>query len=342
MRSTRTVAAVVGIALLIAGCGLATNGGAGEPGGEADPPTTVPPGESSRSPNTELDGSDPVGEDAPPPVTIQWDDQSRQLEAWTYCFGNVCADGIPPEDPFDVGNPDQVVVDFPLADWAFTATFREADAACPRVHHAELTARGDGTHLLEPVGDAGSWDVELFGRGDGDLATSFRWTTPVDGPVAGPEARVAVLADHDGRLDSYGVELALRQLATTPEEAAATITVHNAAGEQLAVIDPPRRDNDRRAGQPDGACVEQGRVYWDADVAATGRSSDQWADVPLSDGPFAYEVEVVLDGSRHVATATWPDDEFADFAPSVPLTFSPPLPGPADTDDGGTTPSEPS
>jgi hypothetical protein len=37
---------------------------------------------------------------------------------------------------------------------------------------------------------------------------AHRWSTS--------EARIALLADHDGRLDSYGVELELSNLAQTP------------------------------------------------------------------------------------------------------------------------------
>ena len=37
--------------------------------------------------------------------------------------------------------------------------------------------------------------MTLFGRGNGDLFVTFRWTTPSDGPMPVPEARLAVLAD---------------------------------------------------------------------------------------------------------------------------------------------------
>src|SRR5688500_4065230 len=48
--------------------------------------------------------------DAPPPVTVRFFDRSVDLLAWTYCYGNVCADGSPPAEPPDVGDPEQVIV----------------------------------------------------------------------------------------------------------------------------------------------------------------------------------------------------------------------------------------
>jgi hypothetical protein len=46
----------------------------------------------------------------------------------------------------------------------------------------------------------------------------------------------------------------------------------------------------------------------------------------LGAAPFQYVIELELDGDVHTATATWPDDEAPDFAPNVPLEFTPPLP----------------
>lgn len=58
-----------------------------------------------------------------------------------------------------------------------------------------LEATDDGALLLRPAGHAGTYDVTLFGKGDGDLFVTFRWTTPSDGTLSPPEARLAVLAD---------------------------------------------------------------------------------------------------------------------------------------------------
>jgi len=61
--------------------------------------------------------------ESPPPVTVRYFDQSIDLLAWSYCYGSVCADGFPPAEPPDVGSPQEVIVEFPLEGWSFTASF---------------------------------------------------------------------------------------------------------------------------------------------------------------------------------------------------------------------------
>jgi hypothetical protein len=119
--------------------------------------------------------------DAPPPVTVRYGDRSLDLRAWTYCFGNVCADGFPPAPPPDVGSPQAVVIEFPRDGWSFTATFVPAANECVRAERVRLDPTPDGRFVLMPVGEADTYDVTLFGKGDGDLVVTFRWTTPRDG-----------------------------------------------------------------------------------------------------------------------------------------------------------------
>jgi hypothetical protein len=116
-----------------------------------------------------------------------------------------------------------------------------------------------------------------------------------------------VLADNDGVIDSYGVELFLSDLAATPGSAEATVTVRSSEGR--AHVHPT----------PAESCGA-GTVSWN------GPMEDGKAASALGTGPFTYEVIVVLDGVSHVAEATWPDDVMADNEPSVALTFDPPLP----------------
>ena len=162
---------------------------------------------------------------------------------------------------------------------------------------------------MRPAGPADTYDVTLFGRGDGDLFVTFRWTTPSDGPMPVPSARLAILADHDGAMDSDGLELELANMASRPESAEAEVTVTAADGNSLTF------DASRAAG-----CWSEGTVYWDGPAQAGRAAAD------LRPAPFTYDVVVTLDGARHTATATWPDDEIVGNEPSVSLHFDPALP----------------
>lgn len=245
----------------------------------------------------------------PPPVTVRAGDRTVNLEAWTFCFTNGCADGSPPLNPPDLGAAARIEVEFALPGWTFEAEFVPVGEQCPRRHTVAVAQTDDHTFTLEPAGPADTYDVTLFGRGDGDLFVTFRWTTPSDGPMPIPHARLAVLADHDGAVDSYGVELELANLASTPEAAMAEVTVTSASGESMTF------EADRAPG-----CVAEGVIYWDgpdrAGLEAAGLG-------PL---PFTYEVLVTLDGLQHSATAVWPDDEIEGNEPSVVLDFTPALP----------------
>ncbi len=274
--------------------------------GSATPTPSSPATEPATEPAAEVE----YGSDAPPPVTVRSGDRSIDLAAWTFCFGNLCADGNQPADPPDVGSPEEVTVEFPLPGWSFTASFVPAGQRCGRVQQAPLTETADGRFILRPIGHADTYDVTLFGRGNGDLFVTFRWTTPTDGPLPEPEARLAVLAGHDGQVDSYGVELEVSNLARTPLKAEATITVRARSGEEITF----------EATRAKSRCWPEGTVYWDGpdqrglDAAALGKR------------PFTYEVDLVLDGTHYVATASWPTDEIAGNEPSVALEFTPDLP----------------
>lgn len=306
MLRTGWAMAALAVLLVPAGCGGATPDDqvGGGPQGTSTPTapsaTATPMTETAALPES----------DAPPPVTVRFFDDSVALQAWTFCYRTLCADGSPPAAPADVGSPEEVLVEFPLPDWSFTASFQPAGKPCGRIQETPLEAAGDRRFVLRPAGRAGTYDVTLFGRGDGDLFTTFRWTTPVDGTLPTPQARLAVLANDDGPVDSYGVELELNNLAATPKQASARITVRAADGDAV-VFDATRSDL---------GCLPEGTVYWDApDEQGTAAAA-------LGNGPFTYEVELVLDGVRHVAEATWPGDQIAGNEPSVALHFTPELP----------------
>jgi hypothetical protein len=294
------------VSLLLAGCGEAGP----EPQVEAAPGTTTAAAPSSE-PTASAEPAPPLDLEKPPLVTVRFFDESVALEAWTYCYRNVCADGAPPVDPPDVGNPGEVVVEFPLREWSFGAEFRLAGKKCGRIQVVPLEPVGDGRFLLRPAGYAGTYDVTLFGRGAGDLFTTFRWTTPADGPLPTPEARLAVLAHSARRPHSYGVELELTNLVRTPKHASARITVQARDGEAITF----------GAKRSDLRCLPEGTVYWD------GPDAKGLEAAALGEGPFDYRVELELDGMRYVAVATWPADEIAGNEPSVALHFTPSLPG---------------
>ena len=281
--------------------------GDGEPSVDL-PPVTTP----DKTPTS--DGSSPPaatkrGRNTPPPVTVRSSDQSVELTSWSHCFGNRCISGGPPPEPPDVGSPDEVFVEFPLDGWSFDAYFTPAGEKCGRIQQAPVEDTGEGL-VLRPAGYAGTYDVTLFGRGNGSLSVTFRWTTLEDGPLPTPEARTAILGGSARNPDSYGIELALDNLAETPEQASATITVKAAKGESLtfeANLARPR-------------CRPEGSLYWDGPDDMGRRATE------LGEGPFRYRVEIVLDGKRYTAKATWPDDEIKGNEPSVRLDFRPALP----------------
>ena len=248
--------------------------------------------------------------DAPPPVTVRAGDKSFDLKPWTYCYDTGCADGAPPQNPPDLGQAAQVEIEFPLDGWTFEAEFVPAGNSCPRRQSVPVEQTGAGTYVATPAGVADTYDVTLFGRGDGDLFVTFRWTTPSDGPMPIPHARLAVLADHDGRVDSYGVELELSDLGRTPEGATAEVTVAAANGESLTFDASPVPQC-----VADGTCSGMGQIRPGSMRPRSGPA------------PFMYEVVVTLDGVEHAATATWPADQIPGNEPSVALEFSPPLPG---------------
>ena len=277
-------------------------------------PVSTPTPEESTTPREKSTYPDqPIGQgplEAPPPVTIKTPDQVIDLFAWSYCHKTGCVNGSPPNPPH-IGSPEQVIVEFPLEEWSFSANFTPADERCGRNHTVRLEPTAAGRFVLRPAGYADTYDVSLFGEGNGSLSVGFRWTTPTDGPLPEPEAHAAILSGEGGQITSYGIELSLSNLAETPKEASATITVEDADGDSIT-FEP------ELARRP--PCPPEGSVYWD------GPNDKGLEAAQLGPGPFEYIVELTLDGKRYVGTATWPNDEIRGNEPSVSLDFSPELP----------------
>jgi hypothetical protein len=243
-----------------------------------------------------------------------------KLNAYSFCWSEPagpgesrearCADGVPPAVPPDVGNPPEIQIEFPVPGFSFSAAFQRAGQACGRVQTVPVERGADGTFLLRPAGYADTYDVILSGRGGDSLTTMFRWTTPTDGPLPVPQARLALVSGHDGQIGSYGVELEVENLSETPKTAAATITATAANGRSLTF-------DATRSTRP---CWPKGTVYWD------GPKQKGQAAASLGAAPFAYRVVLNLDGIRYEASARWPGDVIEGNEPSVALRFNPPLP----------------
>lgn len=251
----------------------------------------------------------------PPPFRIRYDGKEIRLGPHTYCYGNSCVDGFDP-DPVDIGSPAEVRVFvpgvFPELDVYLHEHVADGDEArCEgRAFAAPAEDLGGGWYLLRPFGPAGDYDLSLFAHGGGDMAAELRWTTPADGPSPTPSARLALIADNDGRPDSYGLELSIEDLESAPDDATATIEVTAGNGRSLT-FDATRAPS---------LCEGTDTVFFDGpDAKATEASR-------LGGFPFTTTVTLTLDGVVHNATATYPDDEIEGNEPSVALEFEPALP----------------
>jgi hypothetical protein len=288
--------------LVVAGCAT------GQPAatGGAAPPSPVPP-----SPTVTITHGERHGDvEQPPPFRVRYGDTELHLNPVTYCYKFTCVDGRDSGPP-EVGSPERLFVFVPVFT-EFTVEQVGGDDYCAgRRVAAEVTPLGEGWWSVHPRGPAGEYRVTLFARGQGgDMAAELRWTTPHDRPLPEPSARLALIADHDGRPDSYGLELSVQDLPTTPSQYHATITVTASNGRSLTF----------EATRSPEACAGEGAIVFDEPDALAKQAAQ------LGDFPFTMRVELTLDGVTYVATATYPDDEIPGQEPAVALAFDPPLP----------------
>ncbi len=305
----RAVVGVVGsaavvAAIIVGASALRTDGNAEEP------PLTGP----DPSPTTAdvADVAPEWDEEGAPTVVLQLDGQQAVLEPWGYCYGNSCVDGMPVPPFEDAGERNLVAFSFPLKGWTFEATFSPAgESRCERTINVPVEKTGNYTFEVPTAGVAGAYEVGLFGRGPGgDVITTFTWTTTETGFLPDPTGYAGIVADNDGEPDSYGIEVGLEALASSPADASVTITV-TAANGRSTTIGPIAQDE---------VCAGDGRVNFVGDEADGKRAA------ALGPSPFVYRLEITLDGQTYVGTAVWPRDEKPDLAPYAALKFEPPLP----------------
>lgn len=254
---------------------------------------------------------DPDQLDEPPAVVIAGRDVHLELEPWTTCWSNYCADGAPPADLDQVTMDEPLYVEFPVEGWEFSASIRPIDSTCGASQTEKLDKMSATVFRLPPLGIAGDKAVTVSGRGPGgDVFVTFQWRTNITGVLRVPASSLSLLVDHDGEVDSYGVEFSVSGLASTPETIDASVVVTASDGPSHTVTLDPF----------DTGCTGEGAAYMDAPV------DEGLIAAALGDPPFTYDVTLSIDGQTYQATATWPDETVDECDPCVPLTFDPPLP----------------
>ena len=304
---------VVAASLLTCACG-------GQPSLTVhEEPTATPTGPAPTA--TSTSGAQPeVPGSPPPPFRVRYDEQELVLHPHTYCLG-ACVDGVPLSPP-EVGSPVELQVYVPVEEFTLSVHARELtreprpdrpffNATCGgRSFALPVEDLGDGWWVVRPAGPAAHYDVELFAQGGGDMIANLRWRTPADQAMPEPSARLALIAEHDGRPDSYGLELAIDELAETPARAVAEIEVTAGNGRSLTF----------EATQAKDSCRSEGDLYFD------GPDEPAKAAAGIGGFPFTTTVTLTLDGRVHRASAVYPDDEIEGHEPSVALEFTPELP----------------
>jgi hypothetical protein len=253
-----------------------------------------------------------------PPVFLWLDGREERLLPWTSCYSSpsgagACIDGMPVPPFADVGDRDTVEFRFPLPGWTFQATFTPlADDVCERSITVDARATGTYTFEVPLAGPPGDYQVDLFGRAPegGDVIMTFRWSTTEQGKIPAPHGYAGVVGGDRTETHAYPPEIGLADIADLGRRPTASLTVTAANGESLTV---PRM-------RVDSHCWSDGSVFFRApDGAEAGV-------LALGPRPYTYTVEVVLDGTTHTGTGTWPNDEETGNEPYVTLDFSPALP----------------
>jgi hypothetical protein len=250
----------------------------------------------------------PLDTEGPPPINLRAKDHAIEVRSHAFCWspigGNraaVCVDGRPGSEVPDIGTIDEIELTAPWAS-EITAYAQSPGQPCGRSFRVPVNRQPNGDFRLGPAGYPATYDVRLSAKGpNGSAEYLFRWTTTVRGPLPTPTARISM----------GSVELAVDQLARTPTQAAAMITVTAANGRSLTF----------EALRAPDTCRPEGSLYWN------GPAERARAAAALGPAPYRYDIALLLDGVKHTATATWPDDQIPGLEPNVALHFKPPLRG---------------
>jgi hypothetical protein len=286
---------------------------------QESPPSTSPP---TTVPMVAMAPATPLSR--PPDVVLRAGGAETVLRNWSSCWssGNTtgCADGHPPDVAPDIGAPPEVEVAFDAPGWRFQATAMPTGNTCTgRQEAADLVATGPTTHRLLPMGKAGDYTITLTGRSTdaatnkGDVATTFRWHTPRNGPSEPPSATMSLLATPAEIKASLGAELTAVSLgvSTTAADVSATAVVTAATGAAMTVEFHPH---------PQLECVPDGSLFLRSD------GEDGRRLTALGPAPFRYDVTLTIAGTRYRGTGTWPQDVIHDCSPCTTLRWDPPLP----------------
>lgn len=302
------VAAAAVVAAVAVGSSMLSGGASTDP--DPAPPPTATATDTSNPPAPEQVAPDWDGEGVPP-LTLMLADRMVVLAPFTYCYGNACVDGTFPEHLDDVGSAESVAFSFPLPDWQFEATFTQVGGGdCPRSITVPAERTSPTMFEIPPVGVPGAYKVSLFGQGDGDVSFAFSWTTAAAGVMPEPDGHLALLSVTGDETNVYGAELSLNDLASTPENATAEITLTDADGASRTLA-PMHAER---------GCSSEGTLFFNGPD-----------DLPTALGdigpfPYTYSVKLTMDGEVHVGTAKYPDDEIKGLEPYTALTWDPPLP----------------
>lgn len=288
--SAATAATASICALLLAGCGTATG------------PAATP------DPRQETEAPLPDGLERPPDLRVKAADGWVDVSPHTWCWGNGCVDGVPPDPLPDLGTADAPLLLEVPAGWQVLHSWSPVGTDCgPQLRGTTVTGAGAPVEL-EPLGAAGEWQLDVMVRPPegGDVVAAMGLTTSQDHPLPEPELRLTSFFDHDGTVVQYGpLELAGSYLPPAlldagPDGTKAVLTVRSADGRTSTIDLHP-------ATRPDDACQEPSTVLLRERGRGQG-SSEHAVEDDLGEPPYQLTLELHLAGASYTGTATWPDD----------------------------------